>query len=113
MGESQKVFEQFFTRLKRRRMLKRTFGFLRWLVYTLLFLILLSWVLLQFPAVQNYLIQKITTYLSTELNTEVYIKRIDIDFFDKLVLEEFYLEDQQGDTLLYSKELKVDFKTNL
>lgn len=94
-------------------MLKRTFGFLRWLVYTLLFLILLSWVLLQFPAVQNYLIQKITTYLSTELNTEVYIKRIDIDFFDKLVLEEFYLEDQQGDTLLYSKELKVDFKTNL
>ena len=113
MSESPKVFEQFFSRLKRRRILKRTFGFLKWLLFTVLFLVLLSWVLLQMPSVQNYLVQKVATYLSTELKTNVSLKKIDIEFFDKLVLEEFYLEDLQGDTLLYSKELKADFKTSL
>jgi translocation-and-assembly-module (TAM) inner membrane subunit TamB-like protein len=113
MSEGQKVFEQFFVRLKRRRMLKRTFVLLRRLLFSLIFLFLLIWGLLQFPGIQNYIVQKVTTYLSSELNTNVYLKRIDIEFFDKLVLEEFYLEDQNGDTLLYSKELKANFKTNL
>ncbi len=113
MGESPKAFDQFFNKLKRRRLLKRTFVFFKWLFFTVIFLLLLSWFLLQLPSVQNYLVQKVTNYLSDELNTEVSLQRIDIEFFDKLVLDEFYLEDQNGDTLLYSKELKADFKTSL
>ena len=59
------------------------------------------------------MLQKITTYLSDELNTEVTIDRIDIDFFDKLVMEGFILKDLKGDTLLYAGNLKAGFNTNL
>lgn len=113
MGENPKVVEDFFNRLKRRRILKRFFGFFKWLLFIVFFLLVLSWALLQSKTVQNYLVQEITTRLSSDLNTEVSIKGVDIEFFDKLILEEFYLEDQKGDTLLYSQELKADFKTSM
>lgn len=43
------------------------------------------------------------------LNTKVSLGGIDIDFLDQIVLEEVYVEDQQGDTLLYSGKLDVAF----
>ncbi len=60
------------------------------------------------PAVQNKLVDRITTYLSNELDTKVEVGRLNINFFDKLVLEDFYVEDQQTDTLLYAESLKVN-----
>ncbi len=113
MSKTPKDIESFLTSLRRRRIVKRIFKLIRGLIYLFLFLSVALWVLLQNNSVQNYLITKITGYLSSELNTAVSINRIDIDFFDKLVLEGFFVEDQQGDTLLYSGKLKADFNTNL
>ena len=103
----------FLQALRRRRILKRVLSVFRGLLYFFLVFFVLLWILLQNGTVQNFLTSKITTFLSKELNTNVAIKRLDIDFFDKLVLEGFFLQDQQGDTLLYAKSLKADFNTNL
>ncbi len=76
-------------------------------------LFLLATILIQTKPVQNWLINKTTTYLSKELQTEVEVDQIDIDFFDQLVLEGFYVEDFHGDTLMYSRALKANLNTSL
>ncbi len=58
--------------------------------------------------VQVFAAKKAALYLSDKLHTRVEIGSIDIEFFKKLVLEDVYIEDLHHDTLLYSKELKLD-----
>jgi len=77
-------------------------------VTTLLFPVVL-YVVFQSSFVQTFLIQKITTYLSKNLKTKVEIKRVDISFFNKLILEGVYIRDLDKDTLLYINKLKSDF----
>lgn len=88
-----------------RRIENFVFGFI-------LFFVVLYFVL-QLPFVQNWLIGKITAYLSDELHTTVQIRHVDISFFDNLVLEGFYVQDLQGDTLLYAGELTAGLNTNI
>lgn len=77
----------------------------KWLLYALIALLLLLgllWAALQFPAVQQQIADKATAYLEERIQTPFDIDRIYIDFFNQLVLEGVYLEDQQQDTLLYA-----------
>ncbi|MEG1672592.1 MAG: translocation/assembly module TamB domain-containing protein [Alistipes sp.] len=57
--------------------------------------------LLDIPVVQNYIVQKATAFASRKLETTVSIGRVDIGLFNKLKADDFYVEDYQGDTLLY------------
>ena len=58
--------------------------------------------------VQQFAAKKAAIYLSDKLHTRVDIGSIDIEFFKKLVFKDLYIEDLHHDTLLYSKELKID-----
>lgn len=59
---------------------------------------------------QTYLTQRIAAYFSKQLATTVTLSKVDIDFFKTLILEDFLIEDLQGDTLLYSGRLGLDLK---
>ena len=83
------------------------------MIALLLFIFLVFYVVIQIPAVQNEVAKRVTTTLSAELNTTVRLRNISIEFFDKLVLEDFYIEDLRGDTLLYSGLLKANVNTGL
>ncbi|WP_448700564.1 translocation/assembly module TamB domain-containing protein [Mucilaginibacter sp. AW1-3] len=63
---------------------------------------------LQFKPVQTWLAKKATTYLSKELKTTVSIGSIDVRPFTSVVIEDFYVLDQQKDTLLNTPKLTVD-----
>ncbi len=65
---------------------------------------------LRYPTVQTYIAQRFTTILSKSLNTKVSIERVEISFFNKADLVNFYLEDYNKDTLISAKELKIEFK---
>ena len=67
---------------------------------------------LQLPSVQNWLVRKTTTYLSTELGTKVELKRVDIEFFDNVVLEGLYIEDLNGDTMLVAQKFSAGLTGN-
>jgi uncharacterized protein involved in outer membrane biogenesis len=58
--------------------------------------------------VQNFAARQATQYLANQLNTTLSIDRVNIAFFDSVLLEGIYVEDQQQDTLLYARELRVD-----
>lgn len=63
---------------------------------------------LQFKPVQTYFAQKAAAYLSRELKTRVEVKGLYLKPFKSLVLEGFYIEDLDQDTLLYTQKLTVD-----
>lgn len=71
----------------------------------LLVLFLLVYILIQFPTIQTWIVQKITTNLSKTLDTKVEIGSVNIKFFKTISLQNIYIEDQQKDTLLYAQEL--------
>lgn len=57
---------------------------------------------------QNFLITRVTTVLSAELKTKVSVKKINVRFMDRLVLNGLMLEDRKKDTLLYAGEARVN-----
>lgn len=83
------------------------------IVFGIVLFFIILYLVLQMPAVQNWLIKKVTTYLSGELHTTVQVRNINISFFDNLLLEGFYVQDLKGDTLLYAGELSAGLNSNI
>jgi hypothetical protein len=73
-----------------------------------LFLVLLLVLALQFSATQNFLADKGTAFLADKLKTTVRIGKVKTDWRNSLVLEDFYMEDQKGDTLVHAGRLGLD-----
>ncbi len=63
---------------------------------------------LRFRAVQNYLAGRAAAYLSHQLDTRISIGNIYFRPFSSLELKDLYVEDQQGDTLLYAGHAAAD-----
>ncbi len=55
--------------------------------------------------VQNYLVQKVATYFSNELETEVKVGGVDVTFFMNIVLEEVTVKDRYNEPLIYVDRL--------
>lgn len=81
---------------------------LLWIIGSIIGLVLLIFVLIRIPAVQNYIVKQVTTYLENKINTPVRIGYVSLDLPKMLVLEGIYFEDQSGDTLVAGEKLRVD-----
>lgn len=79
-----------------------------WIIGIIIFLILLVYILIQIPAVQNFAKNKAVAYLEGKIKTKVEIGKFGLDFPKKIVLENIYFEDQRKDTLLYGGKIRVD-----
>lgn len=76
---------------------------------------ILLYTVLRTSYVQNYLAQKITTYLSNQLETEISVKGVDVTFFLNIVLEDISVKDQHDEQILFAEELifntgRISFK---
>ena len=81
---------------------------LAWVLATMLLLVLIGYAVLRLPYTQNYLTDRTEKYLSEKLGTEVIIGGVDLEFPKSLVIYEFYLADQEGDTLQYINKLSLN-----
>jgi uncharacterized protein YhdP len=88
--------------------IRKTLKVLAWILLSIICLFLLVLILIQLPSVQNFGRKKIVTFLEKKIGTPVQITHLDIDFPKLIVLEGVYFQDQQKDTLLAGKKLKVD-----
>ncbi len=79
-----------------------------WIIASVIFLVLLVFILIQVPAVQNFAKNKAVTFLQNKIHTKVAIGHITLGLPKMLVLEDVYFEDQKKDTLFAGHELKVD-----
>ncbi len=64
--------------------------------------------LIRYPSVQNFLIQRTTSYISSKTNAKVSIGSFGWNMFDDLSIRDFYIETKKGDTILAVKNLFVD-----
>ncbi|MGZ3831986.1 MAG: translocation/assembly module TamB domain-containing protein [Mucilaginibacter sp.] len=79
-----------------------------WITGSILFLLLLIFILIQIPAIQNFAKNKAVTYLQNKIHTKVRIGHISLGLPKLIVLDSVYLEDQKRDTLIAGDQLKID-----
>lgn len=70
-----------------------------------LLLLLSIYLAVQTSAVQTFLVRQITNQLSQKFHTNISVQRVNISFFNKIVLKGVCVEDQQQDTLLFVENL--------
>lgn len=63
--------------------------------------------LINIGAVQNWAVDQAARFASRKLGTTVSIDHVDLGLFNKLQVEGFYVEDYQGDTLLYANKVEA------
>src|SRR5438874_9210547 len=88
--------------------LRRVLRLFTKVVIAVLVLIVLVFVLIQTPPVQNFAREKIQTYLQHKLKTNVTIGKLYIGLPDIVSLQNVYIEDHAKDTLLAGGRLKVN-----
>ncbi|PST84472.1 DUF490 domain-containing protein [Pedobacter yulinensis] len=88
--------------------LRKTLKVLLWTVAILIILVVGLAASLNIPAVQNFVKDKAIAWLKKKTNTEVSLESIKIALPKDVVLNKFYIEDRNKDTLLYAGKLQVD-----
>lgn len=94
--------------VKLKKYLRKSIKVILWIIGSIIGLFLLIVLLLQIPAVQNFIKDKAVTYLEEKIKTDVNIGRIEIGLPKKVILEGVYFESREGDTLLAGDKLAVD-----
>ncbi len=88
-----------------KKAIKTAVGTISTLLVLLITLPLLASLLINIPVVQNAVVRRVMASLSESLGTTVSIDRIHLKLVSRVVVDGFYVEDFQGDTLLYAKRL--------
>jgi len=83
------------------------------LLFVIVIIPLILFLLLQIPAVQNWSVDRLASYFSEKMDTKVEIDKVDLSIWRGLELDGFYIEDQSGDTLLYSEHLEIGLQKSL
>lgn len=78
-----------------------------WAVGILLFLIVLLFILIQLPAVQNFAKNKIVQWVEQKIHTHVSLKTLSIKFPQRITLDSLFIQDEKKDTLIAAKNLEV------
>ncbi|MEX0986079.1 MAG: translocation/assembly module TamB domain-containing protein [Bacteroidales bacterium] len=93
---------------KIRSIIRKTINIVLKVVVSFVLLIVLLGGLVQLPAIQNKIVQKITVSLSERTRTRVEVENIRIRFPKSVVIRGLFLEDRMKDTLLYTGSVKVN-----
>jgi hypothetical protein len=88
--------------------IRKSLKVILWIIASIIMLVVLIALSLNIPAVQNLVKNKAINYLKDKTHTEVRLESIKIAFPKDVVLNKFYMEDLNKDTLLYAKRLAVD-----
>lgn len=75
-------------------------------------LILLPILIVQLPFVQDYISKQVVESMRDALGTDVELASVRIKWLDELSLNQLYVQDNYGDTLLLSGQVVADFNLN-
>ena len=90
--------------------LKRFKHIISCIIWTILALYVILIVLLHLPPVQTFLGSTVATALAQKFGTEVSVGKINLGFFNRIIIDDVRMLDQKGDSMLYASRLsaKVD-----
>jgi len=87
--------------------LKKAATILGYVLGILIGMLLLIWILIRIPAVQNKLVHYATEQASKTLKTEIKIGSVDFSPFNRFYLNDILVRDQKKDTFLFAGKLKL------
>ena len=90
--------------------LKRFKHIISCIIWTIFALYVILIVLLHLPPVQTFLGSTVATALAQKFGTEVSVGKINLGFFNRIIIDDVRMLDQKGDSMLYASRLsaKVD-----
>ncbi|OAV44375.1 translocation/assembly module TamB domain-containing protein [Lewinella sp. 4G2] len=91
------------------RQKRRGWSVVRKVVVWFVLAVILLFLLFQLPAVQHALADFVTHRVSKTLETNVTVGKVRLSWLDQLTIEDLFVEDKYGDTLLYGGSLEADF----
>lgn len=76
------------------------------------------YLIIRIPDVQTFIVNRITAHFSGQIKSTVAVGRFEYSFFNKLVLSDVLIKDQNNDTLIYSRKInagirRLDFRNNV
>ena len=77
------------------------------LIWAVFGLLMALYVLLHIPAIQGFIGNKAAVILGEKLGTRVIIDKVDLSSWGNIILKDFTLFDQNGDTLLTASHLSA------
>jgi hypothetical protein len=86
---------------------KRLKRILSWTIWSLLLLYVGLLLFVNLSPVQSWLGDRAAAALSAKLGTKATVGRISMGLFNRVIIDDVYLADQQGDTLLHAGRLSV------
>ncbi len=89
--------------------LKRFFNILQRVILAILLLIGIVFLVMCSSRVQTFVVNKVTTTISESCGNDIQIGRVRFKPFNNLNVTEIYIEDLDGDTLLYIPEIDARF----
>jgi hypothetical protein len=93
---------------KKKSIFKKIRNAFLWVTGILFVLLVAVFLLMKIPAVQRWTAHKTAAYISNKIDAQVTIRDASIDLFKHLALYDIYIEDKQGDTLLYANHFEVN-----
>lgn len=96
--------------VKNHKTLKRFKHIISCIIWTIFALYVILIVLLHLPPVQTFLGSTVATALAQKFGTEVSVGKINLGFFNRIIIDDVRMLDQKGDSMLYASRLsaKVD-----
>ena len=81
------------------------------IIWTLIVLYLLLIVLMHLPSVQTFLGKEVAEALADKFGTKVEVGKVNLGFFNRIIIDDVMMYDQQGDSLIYASRLsaKIDY----
>lgn len=81
------------------------------IIWTLIVLYLLLIVLMHLPSVQTFLGKEVAEALVDKFGTKVKVGKVNLGFFNRIIIDDVMMYDQQGDSLIYASRLsaKIDY----
>ena len=81
------------------------------IIWTLIVLYLLLIVLMHLPSVQTFLGKEVAEALADKFGTKVEVGKVNLGFFNRIIIDDVMMYDQQGDSPIYASRLsaKIDY----
>lgn len=96
--------------MTKKAILKKVLKISSYILVVLVSIPLLLFLALKSPKVQTFVVHEVTNILSEKFKAKISIESVDYAFFNKLRLNKVFVQDQQGDTLLYANRIYASLR---
>ncbi len=87
--------------------IKKSFKYLMILVGIILLVPTFGSLILRIPEVQTFMIKRIMSHFSEMIQSTMTVSRIEYTFFNKIMINDLLIKDQNNDTLIYSQKISA------